>query len=366
MIRNEIQLPFYLKTTILFVGLIALMAILYIGQTIIVPLIFSLVIAILLQPVVLLMVRFKVNRIIAITITMLLTFVIIIGVGTLLISQIAQFKESWPILIDRSIEIINKTIINGSDYFSLNPTIIHEWFAKTANEIIAYGTNSIGQTLLSLGNDLIILFLIPFYVFILLYYQPLLIEVIHKLFAKHNHTQLNEVITQTKQVIQQYLVGLIIEAILVAILNSLGLLWIGIEYAILLGILGALLNVIPYIGGIVAIALPLMVALATQQSPWPAIWVVLLYSVVQTIDNNFIVPVIVAAKVKINALFSVIVVLVGNALWGVSGMFLSIPLLAIVKVIFDHIDNLKPWGYLLGDTMPPVITFKHRWLPKKN
>jgi predicted PurR-regulated permease PerM len=79
------------------------------------------------------------------------------------------------------------------------------------------------------------------------------------------------------------------------------------------------------------------------------------YYFIQLIDNNYIVPIIVASKVKINALFSIIVVIAGNALWGIPGMFLSIPVLAIVKLICDHIETLKPWGFLLGDTMPPLI-----------
>ena len=119
-----------------------------------------------------------------------------------------------------------------------------------------------------------------------------------------------------------------------------------------------LLNVIPYIGGIIAVALPMMVALVTKPSPWYAFYVLVAYYIIQLIDNNYIVPYIVASKVKINALFSVIVVLAGNALWGVPGMFLSMPLLAIVKLICDHIEPLKPWGFLLGDTMPPILKIK--------
>ncbi|MDF1517340.1 MAG: AI-2E family transporter, partial [Lutibacter sp.] len=154
-----------------------------------------------------------------------------------------------------------------------------------------------------------------------------------------------------------YLAGLVIEAIIVAILNIAALFALGIEYAILLGIIGALLNVIPYIGGLVAVALPMAVALATKDSGMYALYVLAIYYIIQLIDNNLIVPLIVSSKVKINALFAIIVVFVGNALWGISGMFLSIPLLAIIKVIFDHIEPLKPWGFLLGDTMPenPII-----------
>ena len=129
---------------------------------------------------------------------------------------------------------------------------------------------------------------------------------------------------------------------------------LGIDYAILIGIVGALLNVIPYIGGLVAVALPMMVALATKPSPWYVVYILAAYYFIQLIDNNFIVPKIVASKVKINALFAIIVVIAGNALWGIPGMFLSIPLLAIVKLICDHIEPLKALGILLGDTVPPA------------
>ena len=133
---------------------------------------------------------------------------------------------------------------------------------------------------------------------------------------------------------------------------------LGIEYAILLGILGALLNLIPYIGGLVAVALPMAVALATEASPVYALYILIIYYIIQLIDNNYIVPKIVASKVKLNALFSIVVVIAGNMLWGIPGMFLSIPLLAIVKLICDHVEPLKPWGFLLGDTMPPILKLK--------
>mgnify|MGYP003594708245 CR=1 FL=1 len=123
----------------------------------------------------------------------------------------------------------------------------------------------------------------------------------------------------------------------------------------MLGIIGALLNVIPYIGGVVAVALPMAIALATKSTPMVAFYVLAFYYLIQLIDNNIIVPLIVTSKVKINALFAIIIVFAGNALWGVSGMFLLISILAIVKLICDHIEPLKPWGFLLGDTMPALI-----------
>jgi predicted PurR-regulated permease PerM len=202
---------------------------------------------------------------------------------------------------------------------------------------------------------LVVLFLLPVYVFLILFYQPLLLEFIWRLFSKDKHKQVKDIVTQIKTVIQHYLTGLLIEAVIVAILDTAALLILGIEYALILGILGALLNIIPYIGGLVAVALPMIVALVTKSTPMYALYVLAAYYFIQLIDNNYIVPVIVSSKVKINALFSIIVVIAGNALWGIPGMFISIPVLAIVKLICDHIESLKPIGFLLGDTMPPLL-----------
>jgi predicted PurR-regulated permease PerM len=201
----------------------------------------------------------------------------------------------------------------------------------------------------------VVLFLLPVYIFLILFYQPIIIESIRRFFAESNQKEVSEIISQTKTVIQRYLTGLVIEAIIVAALDTVALLILGIEYAFLLGIIGALLNIIPYIGGLIAVALPMIVALVTKSSPFYALYVLAAYYFIQIIDNNYIVPKIVASKVKINALFSIIVIIAGNALWGIPGMFLSIPLLAIVKLICDHIESLKPLGFLLGDTMPPLL-----------
>jgi predicted PurR-regulated permease PerM len=192
----------------------------------------------------------------------------------------------------------------------------------------------------------------------ILFYQPLLIEFIRMLSGSNYQSHVKQIVSQIKTVIQRYLVGLVIEAALMATMNTAALLILGIEYAFILGILAALLNVIPYIGGIIAVALPMMVALVSKPSAWYALYVLIAYYFIQLIDNHYIVPYIVASKIKINALFSVIVVLAGNALWGIPGMFLSMPLLAIIKLICDHIEPLKPWGFLLGDTMPPILKIK--------
>lgn len=355
---EDLKLPFYGKVTIFLVGLIALLSILYIARSIIIPIVFAIIIAIVLHPVVNFLVRIKINRILAIIITMLFTFLIIAAFGVVLFSQAGRFGESWPILVGKFTSLLNQNIADAADYFNKDPQKIHDWITKTQGEIINVSTAAIGQTIVLLGNGLVILLLIPFYIFMILFYEPLLIEFVRRLSGSKYQTYVREIVSQIKTVIQRYLVGLVIEAVLMAAMNTAALLILGIEYAFILGILAAVLNVIPYIGGIIAVAMPMMVALVTKPSPWYAFYVLAAYYFIQLIDNHYIVPYIVASKIKINALFSVIIVLVGNELWGIPGMFLSMPLLAIIKLICDHIEPLKPWGYLLGDTMPPLLKIK--------
>jgi len=362
---DKLKLPFYAKVTIIFFGFFALFTMLYIAQSIIVPLVFAIIIAIVLQPVVKFFVRMKISRVIAIALTLFLTFLVISAFGALLFSQASRFSESWPILVDKFTGIINQTIATASGYLKIDPQKIHTWLMKTQGELINTGTASIGRTLVNLGSGIVVLFLLPVYVFLILFYQPILIEFIHRLFSANNKSRVNEIVTQTKTVIQRYMTGLVIEAVIVATLNTIVLLILGIDYALLIGILGGLLNIIPYIGGLVATAMPMMVALVTKSSPFYSLYILAAYYVIQLIDNNYIVPKIVASKVKINALFSIIVVIAGNALWGIPGMFLSIPLLAIVKLICDHIEPLKPWGFLLGDTMPSLLKIKSFLKTKK-
>ena len=113
-----------------------------------------------------------------------------------------------------------------------------------------------------------------------------------------------------------------------------------------------------------AIALPILMSLITSDN-YTIIFVIIgAYLVIQFIDNNFLVPRFVSSKVKINALISILVVLLGGLLWGVAGMFLSIPFIAVLKIIFDRVDGLHPWGKLLGDEVPTEhigVVWQKRW-----
>ena len=349
--HREVKLPLSVKAPIIFIGLFAFFAFLYIAKGIIIPIIFATIIAIVLYPVVNLFVKIRINRVLAIAITLFLAFLIIAAFGTLLFSKASRFSESLPRLVDKFTDIINQAIIYISGHFNLSHREITAWVTKTKNDIL--GNLEIGQTIVNVSSGLAFLFLIPVYVFMILFYQPLLVEFFHRLFGKSNRNKVNDLINRIKTLIQRYLIGLLFQVAIISAIYSIGLLILGIEYAIILGILGAFLNLIPYLGSIIAASMPMIIAIVTKSSPWFALLVLALYVVTQFIDNNFITPKIVGSKVKLNALASIIAVILFAALWGIQGMLIAIPLTAIFKLIFDNIEPLKPWGFLLGDAVPP-------------
>jgi predicted PurR-regulated permease PerM len=365
MIPIKEKSPVFARTFYIIAGLFLLIAMAYIGRSILVPLVFAVIIAILLHPMVMFFTRIGINRLIAIALALLISFIVLAALTILMFSQISKFGESLPLLLERITEVMNNSISWAAGKFDIKELRLHDWVIKMKVELLNTGSLAIGQTLATVGNGLVVILLVPVYIFMILYYQPIIIEFLKRAFSANNQDQLSEVVSQVKTLIQRYLIGLIIEAVAVATMYTITLLILGIEYAFLLGIIGALLNIIPYLGGLVGVVLPMMVALATKDSAWYALYVMGGYYFIQLIDNNYIVPKIVASKVKLNALFSIIVVIAGNALWGIPGMFLSIPMLAIVKLVFDNVDSFKPYGFLLGDTMPPLLKIKPFFKRKK-
>ena len=362
---SELKLPFYAKATLIVIGLTVFVNVLYAVQGIIVPIIYSVILAIVLSPVVDFLQRKKINNILAIVFSIILLCVVAILLALVFYAQVNMFSDSFAKLLDKFSEVLNNLTLWASNYFNISVQNVNAYVANAKAEIISMSKNSVGLAISQLLRSLFVLGLIPVYVFMFLFYKPLLIEFIHKVFKEEDRAIVDEVLSSTKSIVQKYLIGLLIEAAIIATLNSLGLLIIGIDYAIILGITGAILNVIPYIGGVIAIALPMIIAAVTKDSITYPILVLGVYLFIQFIDNHYVIPKIVASKVKINALISIIVVLVGGALWGIPGMFLSIPLTAILKVIFDHIESLKPWGFLLGDTMPTISIRKLKFTSKK-
>jgi len=353
--ENTFQIPFYAKVALISIGGFALGLMMYVGQHIVVPILYATMIAILLNPLVNYLIQKKINKIISISLAVILAILALLFAIYIVSAQITLFTETYPQLKEKFIITSTQLLHWASEKFNIRQSAINTWIKTEQSDAI--GNLAIGETLTEVMRMFVIGTLLPVYLFMILYYKPLLLEFFRRLFKNEHHVAVAEVLANSKKIIQSYLVGLFFEMVIIAILNSAGLLLIGIDYAIILGITGAILNVIPYLGGIAAIALPMLIAFITKDSLAYPFMVFLVYIVIQFIDNHYIIPKIVASRVQLNALISVVAVLIGSAFWGIPGMFLSIPLTAIIKVIFDHIEPLKPWGFLLGNIVPTSSKF---------
>ncbi len=342
--------PFYLKSTVILLGLTLIVYALSFLGDILIPLSFAAMLAILVNPLCNWFQSKKIPRTLSITFSLLSAMLLFGAIGYFVSSQLTSFTTEMPLLKKKCIELFTNLQYEIDNRLGIKIQKQNEWLSEAQAQLKPMAGNAIT----GLFGTLSVLLLLPVYAFLILYYKTLLINFIYELFAKEKGrtSEVATVLSQTKGAIQSYMFGLLIEALIVAILNSAALLLIGVKYAILIGVIGALLNVLPYIGGIVAIALPVLIATITKEGFQSQLWVVFAYLIIQFIDNNFLVPYIVSSKVKINALISILIVLLGGALWGISGMFLSIPFIGILKIIFDRIPELKPWGKLLGDEMP--------------
>ena len=349
--------PLYAKITALLLLVYLLFYGLYIGQDILAPLGFAFLFSVLLRPLEKKLIEWKVPKVLAITITLVFAILVMAGLITFLSKQITGFVKDIPAIKHNLNDLWRQFQDWLSTTFNLSRTeqqkLLKKATADTMNNIAPVDT--LGAVTASIAT----MILIPVYVFLFLYYRTLLLRFIVELFDEKQEENVRHVIHEIRYVVQHYITGLLTETSIVAALNVIGLLIIGAPFAFLLGVISAILNLIPYIGGLVAVFLTALITFTNTGSVTTAFYAIVMFMIVQLIDNNILVPKVIASRVQLNALISIIGVLIGGALCGISGMFLSIPLIAICKVIFDKVDDLNSWGRLLGDDIPKAQTLKH-------
>lgn len=349
----EQDYPFYIKAPMVLLGLSLFIYILIVLREVLVPVCFAGLVAILLNPLVNRLMKWRIPKPVSIMIALLVAVVVFAGILFFLTSQLSQFADFLPQLKQRAADLLSRLQDWIEITFNYSKAKQAVALQSAEKEVQPFVTGMLGSLMGTLG----VFVLLPIYIFLILYYKPLFLNFFYEVFEDRNENKVAEILSETKISIQKYVTGLLIEMVIVAALNSTALLIIGVRYAILLGVIGAILNIVPYIGGLIAIALPVIISMVDNDGITTPLIIIASYLVVQFIDNNLIVPKIVSSKVDVNAFLSIIVVLLGGAMWGTSGMFLSIPAVAICKIIFDRIQPLKPWGKLLGvkiDEPPPL------------
>ena len=280
-----------------------------------------------------------------------LVYIVIIGKNIMYIigSQVSGLAKDWPQFeaqLGKSIGTIQQWI---SDTFHINASKQLTYVHTATGKIMDSGTAVIGTTLLSLSSVLLFFVFTFIYTFFFLLYRKLIMKFLESVFLEENKKMVHDIIEQIQYIIRKYIIGLLIEMAIVAAVVFVAFWAMGIKYALLLAMITGLINIIPYIGIFIALIISMLVTFATATVITKVLLVFITLVVTHLIDSNILLPVIVGSKVKINALITVLGVIIGEMIWGISGMFLSIPIIAILKIIFDRVEGFQSWGIILGD-----------------
>jgi predicted PurR-regulated permease PerM len=267
-------------------------------------------------------------------------------------AQIQILMSDFPV-IKKNVNIHLNSLSNWVSSFTNISTKEQVKIIKEQSDTFLNSTGNILSGVAGSVSGILIFFgLLPIYIYLILYYKNMLIQFATMWFDVKDLPQVKGSIKSIEKIIKSYLIGLLIQITYITILLG-GALWlIGIKHALLIGVMFALLNLIPYIGALIGNILGVLITLSSTQETWPIITVLIVIAAVQFLDNNILMPKIVGEKVKINSLSAIIAIVLGGTFAGISGMFLALPITAVLKIVFDQTENFKKWGVLLGADRP--------------
>lgn len=343
--------PFWLKCTTILLGLILFYIVLVYGKFILMPLAMSALLAMMLEPLSRVLEKLKIGRLASILLSLFLVIVVTIGIFSLLSIQFVQFADRLP-EANAKLQVISGNLLTFfQDIFGIAPEKQIDFLQQGLSNVIdrsgEYLSTAVGATT-SVFTTLTIL---PFFVFFMMYYKEMYQKFIHQAFKGKESRAIDSVIEGVQAVTQNYIVGMISVIGIMGILNFIGLWIIGLEHALFFAAFAAILAVIPYIGIIIGSLPAVLFALLFTDSLITPLAVIGVFSAVQFLEGNFITPNIVGSQVSINPFMALIALIIGGEIWGIAGMILFVPFLGILRCILMEVDELRPYGYLLGNNI---------------
>lgn len=323
-----------------------------VAKPVIVPLMFSIFFAILLLPVSQWIERFKIPRVFSSFGAILFGIILFSGILFFFYSQMNDFAQDADMFVERLNEMLASANQFLGNYFAIE-TIRLDQIAQTLINFIRENVGSITQQIGGAASTLTSVLLVPIFVFLILLLRDILKNFLLKAFGQGNSDQekkMTTIIANVKSTVQNYITGVLIVIGILSVLYSILLSVIGVDHAIFFGVFAGMMNIIPFIGPLFGSILPILYALITMDSLFYPLIILLGFYVIQLFEGNLITPVIVGSQVSMNALVTLLLLVVGAQIWGLSGMILFIPLGAIVKVICDEVDQLNHYGYVMGRT----------------
>lgn len=343
------ELPLTVRRSIELVGLFALGWLLVLGNATLAPLLMAFFISLVLLPIHHFLVKWRVPNVLAIALCILVLFALLGGIIWFFYDQVAALVADLPAIRKNVTNHLTTLSAWVSDRTNYSTDQQLKFINEQSNKLLTYTGLVLNGTLGSVTSMVVFITLVPLYIFLLIMYRKLLRRFVFMWFKPENHDRVSSALTETQHVVKDYIVGLAIQITYMTILVGGGLMLFGIKHALLIGLLFAFLNLIPYVGALIGNLLGVLITLASSPDLGPIFTVLIAIAAAQFLDNNILMPRIVGSQVSINPLATIVGVIVGGLIAGITGMFLALPIMAVLRIIFDHSDNLKPWGVLLGE-----------------
>jgi predicted PurR-regulated permease PerM len=337
------RFSYSLLAIILFVyGLIAVRNFLW-------PIAFGFLLSYLFFPVVNWLEKHKIPRILANFIVIITGLGILVSLALLAYSKISPIAGDFPKIAEAGLRNLADLVSVIGEYFGFDKQETSNFIKEQAGNLLTTGGQYV-QDIFSATTTTIVNFgLLPVYIFLFLYYRTKFAYFLMMIFGRRHRQEVITILREISRVFVRYMAGVLAVVFILCIINSTGLMIIGMRYSIALGIISALFNFIPYFGTLIGGVVPLLFALIGEDDPALAFRVVILFIIIQFIENNILTPNIVGGNVRVNPFFIITGLVAASLVWGIPGLLLIVPFLAITRIVLSHIDSMKPYAFLLGD-----------------
>lgn len=311
------------------------------------PLVLAMLFSFLLLPVANYLERKGFTRILTNFVVIFAAAAIISAVMYLMYSRIGILLQELPELKEHAHRNVDAIAEEISEKIGVTTFEFKNW---VNNKISLLGDNNffVNNIIPSTTSTLMAIGIMPVYIFLMLYYRDKFYNFLMMLFPERMKEKAVRVIGEISQVTKHYMRGVMVVVLILCFLNSAGLMIVGIRFAVLMGILSALCNFIPYFGTLIGAIFPLAMALIGGNSANDVIGVIILFIFIQFTENNILTPNITGGSVQINPMVTILSIIAGGMVWGIPGMFVIVPLMGMLKIVLDNYKATKPLSYLIG------------------
>ncbi|MFU8811630.1 MAG: AI-2E family transporter [Balneolaceae bacterium] len=354
------EFPWYAKYTVVLLGVILTIYAAIEARAVLQPLLFAFFLSILLSPSCGWFERRGLPRVISTLLGIIIGLLVLSGLVFFFYTQLLAFADDVYLFRERWESITESIRDFLSSYVGFASTIDFDELTKSLLEFFGSNTGAFLSQVAGVASTFTAIVLVPVFMFLLLNFREFLKEFVFRLFGRGDDQEVEKVrriLNKVKKVVQGYITGVLMVIVILAILNTTLLVILDVKHAVFFGVFAAVLNVIPFIGPLIGSVLPIIYSLITTDSLLIPLLVLLGFYVIQLFESNLFTPVIVGSQVSINAFVALLLIFIGAQIWGLVGMILIIPVGAILKVIFDEVESLKPYGYVMGRA-PAVVKEK--------